>query len=202
VAGISGMRKYEAEGGGPGFSACAGFIRRCNAAADSIDNFAKLAVFNYIIGNCDAHAKNFSLLYQRVPELEKIDPGVRLAPFYDLMSVPPYYNRDLDDRMAMRYGNVYKHGDINADSFVALAHDLGIEVPLFVVSIKEYCSILLSKVHEITEFHSRKHPQATIYPELLQIIEINTNTMNQFLDQMEQPAKPRTDTRHSRRHKQ
>jgi serine/threonine-protein kinase HipA len=165
VAGIPGMRKYEDEGGGPGFSACAGFIRRCNAAADSIDDFAKLAIFNYIIGNCVAHAKNFSLLFERVPELGIIDPGVRLAPFYDLMSVPPYYNCDLDDRMAMRYGNVYKHADINADSFVALAHDLGIDVPGFVTSIREYCAKLSSKVHEIAELHIRKYPNATIYPE-------------------------------------
>jgi len=36
------------------------------------------AIFNLIIGNADAHAKNFSLLH--------IDGAIRLAPLYDLLS--------------------------------------------------------------------------------------------------------------------
>jgi serine/threonine-protein kinase HipA len=38
-------------------------------------------VFNFLIGNTDAHIKNFSLLYS--PDLK----GIRLAPAYDIMSV-------------------------------------------------------------------------------------------------------------------
>ncbi len=45
-------------------------------------------IFNYLIGNADAHAKNLSA--QVTPQ------GLELAPFYDLLSVVPYG----DERLA------------------------------------------------------------------------------------------------------
>ena len=41
-------------------------------------------VFNWLLGNTDAHVKNFSLLYS--PGLRR----VRLAPAYDLVSTAAY----------------------------------------------------------------------------------------------------------------
>ena len=40
--------------------------------------FLQLIVFNFLIGNADAHAKNLSILHA--------DNGIKLAPFYDLVS--------------------------------------------------------------------------------------------------------------------
>ena len=52
-------------------------------------------VFNSLIGNCDAHAKNFSLL---------MDGGsVRLAPLYDLVSTSAY--PALANELAMKIGD-------------------------------------------------------------------------------------------------
>ena len=36
-----------------------------------------MMIFNHIIGNADAHAKNLSMLYY--------DQGIQLAPFYDIL---------------------------------------------------------------------------------------------------------------------
>lgn len=52
-------------------------------------------LFNVIIGNNDAHSKNFSLLYQ--------DSKTRLAPFYDMISTVYYPN--LASKMAMKVGS-------------------------------------------------------------------------------------------------
>lgn len=55
---------------------------------------AKVTFFNFLIGNSDAHAKNFSLLYAGARP--------RLAPFYDLLSVAMYPTKSQE--FSMRIG--------------------------------------------------------------------------------------------------
>jgi serine/threonine-protein kinase HipA len=52
------------------------------------------AIFNYVVGNADAHAKNLSLLITSA--------GVALAPFYDLISTAVY--PDLTVNLALKIG--------------------------------------------------------------------------------------------------
>ncbi len=89
--------KYEREGG-PGVDQCLGLLKEY-AKRPAVDrlNFIHRLIFNYLIGNCDAHGKNFSLLYgEKQP---------RLAPAYDLMSTAVYPN--LSHKMAMKIGGQY-----------------------------------------------------------------------------------------------
>lgn len=87
--------KYERDGG-PSFADCAGLIRR-HSMQPAVDLMllVKWAIFNLCIGNNDAHAKNLSMLRE--------GNGVRLAPFYDLLTTT-YYGNKLLRRMAMRLG--------------------------------------------------------------------------------------------------
>jgi serine/threonine-protein kinase HipA len=81
--GVPAYRKYEKDGG-PGLPEYFELIRRYSASVirDEQQLMDRVA-FNYAIGNADAHAKNFALLY---PEL-----GVaRLAPAYDIVSTHMY----------------------------------------------------------------------------------------------------------------
>ncbi len=94
--------KYEREGG-PSFARCQDVLREASAkpAADQIALLERL-IFNYLIGNADAHGKNFSLLYKgNKPEL---------APAYDLLSTAVY--PDLSAKMAMKIGGKYKPDDV------------------------------------------------------------------------------------------
>ncbi len=94
--------KYEREGG-PNFAQCQDILRESSAkpAADQIALLERL-IFNYLIGNADAHGKNFSLLYRsNKPEL---------APAYDLLSTAVY--PDLSAKMAMKIGGKYKPDDV------------------------------------------------------------------------------------------
>lgn len=86
--------KYEAEGG-PGLASCAAVIRQHSGLpiAD-LRLLVRWVAFNYLIGNEDAHAKNLALLYT--------DDGLRLAPFYDLVSSIVY--RGLTRKAAMSIG--------------------------------------------------------------------------------------------------
>ena len=95
--GIAPDIRYEREGG-PSISRCMEVLREhsLRSAADQLD-FLKRIVFNYLIGNGDAHAKNFSFLYRkRKPEL---------APSYDLLSTAVY--PQLSRKMAMKIGKKY-----------------------------------------------------------------------------------------------
>lgn len=86
--------KYEAEGG-PGARACLDLIGRENArpAADRL-LFLRMLLFHYVIGNADAHAKNYALLWRaRAPDL---------APVYDALCTAAYPN--LSKNFAMSFG--------------------------------------------------------------------------------------------------
>ena len=63
------------------------------------NQLASTMVFNFLIGNCDAHGKNFSLLHHDAHILS-------LSPLYDLVST--MYYPSLSANMAMKIGNEYK----------------------------------------------------------------------------------------------
>lgn len=74
--------KYEEEGG-PGTQTSLGLIDRATArpAADRL-SFIRMLIFHYLVGNADAHGKNYALLYRgKVPDL---------APLYDVVCTAAY----------------------------------------------------------------------------------------------------------------
>lgn len=115
--GVLPEQKYQAEGG-PGVAAAAELIRR-QASAPAVDLLAFLdaLVFNLLIGNTDAHGKNYSLLLDG-------EGGCRLAPLYDLLSARPYW--PFKRKMAMKYGGEYRADRIRGRHLDRLAADLGV----------------------------------------------------------------------------
>ena len=114
--GLAPDMKYEKEGG-PSLKACFDLLRNISITP-VVDIKALLAwvVFNYLIGNADAHAKNISLLYS--------DLGPGLAPFYDLMSTTVY--PDLTEKMAMRIGGEDRPQWIMIRHWEQFASDVGV----------------------------------------------------------------------------
>lgn len=92
--GIAPDQKYEKEGG-PGLPQCFKLLRE-SSVQPVIDVRALLdwVIFNYLVGNTDAHGKNISLLLA--------GQGPQLAPFYDLMCTAIY--PELTERLAMKIG--------------------------------------------------------------------------------------------------
>jgi serine/threonine-protein kinase HipA len=86
--------KYEWQGG-PTWADCFALLRRTTHRPD--DDCARLldaAIFSYLIGNNDVHAKNYSITYR--------DDGIELGPVYDLVSTAVYPNTS--QMLAMRIG--------------------------------------------------------------------------------------------------
>ncbi len=110
-------QKYESDGG-PGVEACAALLRT-NSAAPAVDvlSFLDALIFNLLIGNADAHSKNYSLLLEG-------GGTPRLAPLYDLLSTR-VYGRRFGRKMAMKYGGEYRFDRIRGRHLDRLADDLG-----------------------------------------------------------------------------
>ena len=105
AAGIPPERKYE-EDGGPSLRRIAEILQGA-VGADSLEMLLRATTVNVLIGNGDAHGKNFSLLHET--------PGVlRLAPLYDLLCTLVYKQ----DRLAMYIDNVRRTNSVTADRIV------------------------------------------------------------------------------------
>lgn len=63
----------------------------CTSGIVEIERLLRLTAYSYLIGNCDLHAKNISVLW---------GDAVRLSPGYDLLSTLPY--TFLDRHMALK----------------------------------------------------------------------------------------------------
>jgi serine/threonine-protein kinase HipA len=114
--GLVSSRKYQAEGG-PSISEVMDLLRDVSAVpARDIPEFWNCIVLNWIIGNCDAHGKNFSLLYD--------SSSPTLAPFYDLVSTAVF--GDLQSEMAMKLGDAWELADVTRDSFSEQAMQSGL----------------------------------------------------------------------------
>ena len=112
--------KYQKEGG-PSFKHCFTLLRNVSTApVIDLANLLDAAIFNYLIGNNDAHGKNFSLLYP--------DKEIRLAPLYDVIST--IYYPELNSGMAMRIGREYSSDKVTPGDFEQLAGDAGLAKPL------------------------------------------------------------------------
>ena len=102
--GIVSEHKYQNEGG-PGLAQAFALLR--SATRPSAPHTLKLldyVVFNALIGNHDAHGKNFSLLYTPA--------GAVLTPLYDALCTAVYPT--LTDKMAMKIGSKYKFSEVMA----------------------------------------------------------------------------------------
>jgi serine/threonine-protein kinase HipA len=186
--GLFSQQKYE-ERQGPGFAACAGVAGKCSDASGARENFARAAVYNLLVGNGDAHGKNFSVIYDWAPELGQLGKGFRLAPFYDIISTLLYTENRVETAMAMRYGKTFRPEEMNSQNLRAMAKDLGIEASRFKELAETMAESVGRNMIKIAEKHSRLFPSADIYDRLLKIIEKQTSQVNKSLDGIKPPTR-------------
>lgn len=125
--------KYQNEGG-PSLKQCFDLVRAASAKP-ALDLKALLdsVIFNFLIENNDAHAKNFSLLY--------LDDGVRMAPLYDLVCTAYYSN--LSPNMAMKIGGKYESDKVLPRHFEQLAKEIGFAAPIVLERVADLTAVML-----------------------------------------------------------
>ena len=111
--GINPERKYAGEGG-PTLKDGFALLRQVALRpAVEVLKLLAAAIFNLIVGNADAHGKNFAILYD--------EGGPRLAPLYDLLATVAY--PELSPRLAMKIGRRSTLAEMDARGWEAFAKD-------------------------------------------------------------------------------
>jgi serine/threonine-protein kinase HipA len=143
--GIVSEHKYQAEGG-PSLKQCFELVRNISSLPlVDLQSLLNAVIFNFLIGNNDAHGKNFSLLYPAAGQ-------TRLAPMYDLVSTAAYL--ELSRRMAMKIGGEYEPQKVGPRQIERLAADAGLSVPMVVKRVPELAETIISRLPEATSENS------------------------------------------------
>lgn len=112
--------KYQSEGG-PDLAQCFDLVRNLTRpSAPQVLRLLDRVIFNALIGNHDAHAKNFSLLYQH----QEAGKFPVLAPCYDVLSTAVYPT--LTPKMAMKLGSKYKFSEVQVRHWEQFAAGVGL----------------------------------------------------------------------------
>ena len=101
----------------------------------------RLVLFNFLIGNGDAHGKNFSVVYR--------GNSIELAPGYDLLSTLVYGNLR-SDKMVMKIGSKYKFKAVRPKHVLQIGISEKLmkrEIPSLTAKIREESEQLQKSLH-------------------------------------------------------
>lgn len=140
-------QKYQNEGG-PNLNDCFDLLKKhsANAAQDRI-SLLKLSIFNFLIGNGDAHGKNFSFLYK--------NNKPSLAPAYDLLSTHIY--EGLSKKMAMKIGGEYLPKNIYFRNWQKLVPETSTAVKMLKSDVENICQLSIKNSIIIKEELANKY---------------------------------------------
>ena len=110
--------------------------KRCSVPAVAQLELLNWAMFNLIIGNSDAHGKNFSFFISK--------KGIKPTPFYDMLCVMMY---DFDHNLAMAYGDEFNPDEVFAYQLREFSEDVNMNHKL----VSKVLGKLCDKVIEVLE---------------------------------------------------
>lgn len=169
---IPSEKKYESDGG-PGISDCFKLLDD-RIAFGSMSGMNRLhllraIIFNFLIGNGDAHGKNFSLLYNLDEE--------SLAPLYDLLCTVVYS----DTTMSMQIDGRYYFKIINMKNWKSLSSVIGFREDFIKLQILNMSKAILKAAPDLAlELNSKTTTASVIYKEILSVISTNCKIFTMY----------------------
>jgi len=143
--GVPPTRKYQNEGG-PGAVQIVALLRDYSRTpAPDVQNFLDAIAFNWLIAGTDAHSKNYSVL---------IGAGgnVRLAPLYDLASILPYTDMNLQKaKLAMKIGGEYLLRNIRLYHWKKMAAELRLDQEALIRRVDDFARQLPELAEKIRQ---------------------------------------------------
>jgi len=141
--GVVPEKKYQIEGG-PTLKDCFALVREVSSAPVlDLNALLDAVILNLLIGNNDAHGKNFSLLYN--------DGQTRLAPLYDVLSTS--YYPELSSKMAMKIGGEFDAKKVRPQDFEHMAEEAGLAKPIVRRRVLELSELVISKLPTVAMDH-------------------------------------------------
>lgn len=160
---IRSAHKYQNEGG-PGIKECFQLIKNTTQPVNARNMLMAGIIFNFLIGNMDAHGKNFSLLYSN-------NVITNLAPFYDMLCTRFY--PAITNKMAMKIGSKYEADRVLPRHWEQLCETIGYSYPAFKRLLIQQGNSILGVLEKNNESGITKNIITTINKNI-------TRVLNQF----------------------
>ena len=159
ASGQSSGSKYEHEGG-PSFAECLNLIREHSTQPlKDIPRLIQWQVFNYLVGNSDAHAKNLSFLYGQ-------DHTTCLSPFYDLIAIHAWPSHEFNHDLALSIGGETSVHNIRRKHWEQLADECNTSFKLFNTTITRLSEEIIDAFDQAQNRFETKHGK---YPSFQQV---------------------------------
>jgi serine/threonine-protein kinase HipA len=176
--------KYEQEyRDGPQGATIASLIalaKLCKTPAIAQQQILTWVLFNYLIGNSDAHAKNISFLINHHIFDERnqmvIDAGIKVAPFYDLVcgTVYGYYE------LAQSIGGENEIPLITRLEWKKFAEECGVSFVIVQKIAQQLVKKIAKCLPSLTE-HTKNHTNQPIVTEIAAAINLHCSYLNESL---------------------
>ena len=166
VLGYLSRKKYQSDGGPKVSQIYNAIAEYSNQKALDGYKFIQLLIFNYLIGNTDAHAKNFSFLH--------IDKNNRviLSPAYDLVSVDIYPKKIVSHEIAMTINGKGNYSSIRKKDWEALFTQLHLNTTSMMKEMKKTFSNIVADAHKLAETLNKEElTSSDIYEKIITNIE-------------------------------
>ncbi|MDR2901755.1 MAG: type II toxin-antitoxin system HipA family toxin [Lactobacillales bacterium] len=156
--------KYENEKG-PGLLECQKCIKSNSAIAGrDMVRFVRIILYNFLIGNGDAHGKNFSLLYHQ--------NNVFLAPFYDLMSSGACFDYTRKEAMAMKIDGTYLFSKVFMPKLNRLSTEMGFREDFIQNQFQVFFKNIVPFAKSLRdELNANPVTRSKVYDKIVRIIE-------------------------------
>ncbi len=157
---IPSRKKYQ-EDGGPKLSECFALLNKTAVPAKERSKLLSAVIFNFLAGNMDAHAKNYSLLHSF--------QGICLAPLYDVLCTLAF--PEFSRKLAMEIGDYDEPKDIFAYQWRTLCEDIKYSFPAFKKLAKRYYTNLpmeLQKEYSQMQASGWSHSSCELALEIIQ----------------------------------
>lgn len=119
---------------------------------DALSQIMRLVCFNYAIGNCDNHLKNFSLLYGSG------GASISLAPAYDIVSTT-FFPR-FSTRMGIALGEAADIRDVKPEDVIVAGRQLGVGKRAVQRIAAEIAASLVPAIEKAASELEGQHPAA------------------------------------------
>ena len=161
---ISPTHKYQNEGG-PGIRDIVGLLgENSSLPREDVATFLDSVAYNWLIAGTDAHAKNYALLIGA-------SGRIRLAPLYDVASVLPYPDSNIERaKVSMKIGGEYRFHNIQPRHWRKLAVELKLDPDKTLRHVSELAGQLADHVPTVKQqmvSEGLKHP---IIPRLAEVV--------------------------------
>lgn len=165
--------KYEKDGG-PSFQECYQCVEGQSAfLPEDLERLVKWLIFNVLVGNCDAHAKNISFLMVEPDEW-------RLSPHYDIVSTKFYPK--LSSKLAMTIGGSSDLGTVTGTHWARLAQDIKVGTKWLHQTVQEMSEKSTEVFKEACQEFSEIYGKSVVFQELEKIV---TSQQRRLLSQLQ-----------------